>query len=49
MCSENTAIFVYANFIYVILAVSFSTAAPYRKPVYTNCEWVGREGDIVWV
>lgn len=37
-CYENSTIFLYANFIYIILAVSFSTSAPYRKPIYTNCK-----------
>jgi hypothetical protein len=35
-CSENTVLFQISIFQYVALAVALSTAAPYRKPLYTN-------------
>lgn len=40
LCSENAVVFQISIFQYIALAVFLSTAAPYRKPLYTN----GREG-----
>ena len=36
LSSENTVLFQFSIFQYVSLAVAMSTAAPYRKPLYTN-------------
>lgn len=35
-CPENTVIFTASIFQYIVLVIAFSTAAPYRKPIYTN-------------
>ncbi len=37
-CTENTVVFQLSIFQYVGLAVALSTAAPYRKPLFTNCK-----------
>lgn len=36
VCWENTALFTLSIYQYIALAIAFSTAAPYRKPLYTN-------------
>jgi len=36
VCSENTVVFLVSIFQYIGLAVALSTAAPYRKPLFTN-------------
>lgn len=33
---ENTVVFIFANFQYLITCVSFSISKPFRKPLYTN-------------
>ena len=38
VCSENTVVFTVSVFQYVGLVVALSTAAPYRRPLFTNCE-----------
>ena len=38
VCSENTVVFTVSIFQYVGLVVALSTAAPYRRPLFTNCE-----------
>ncbi len=38
LCSENSVIFQVSNFQYIAIAVALSTAAPFRKPLYTNCK-----------
>ena len=38
LCSENSVIFQVSNFQYIGLAVALSTAAPFRRPIYTNCK-----------
>ena len=43
LCSENSVVFQISIFQYVALAVFLSTAAPYRKPLYTNGREKGRE------
>lgn len=35
-CMENTSIFLYSNFQYVISVLVFSISKPFRKPFYTN-------------
>lgn len=35
---ENSSIFLYSTFVYLIVGVVFSTSTPYRKPLYTNCK-----------
>ncbi len=39
-CTENTVVFEVSIFQYVGLAVALSTAAPYRKPLFTNCKYM---------
>ena len=39
VCWENSALFTLSIYQYIALAIAFSTAAPYRKPLYTNCEF----------
>ena len=38
LSSESTVVFTISIFQYVGLAVALSTAAPYRRALYTNCE-----------
>lgn len=45
-CSENSVVFQVSIFQYVALAVALSTAAPYRKPLYTNGMGRGRVGHV---
>ena len=39
VCWENTALFTLSIYQYIALAIAFSTSAPYRKPLFTNCEF----------
>lgn len=43
-CSENSVVFQISIFQYIALAVALSTAAPYRKPLYTNGMGRGKVG-----
>jgi cation-transporting ATPase 13A3/4/5 len=40
MCYENTAVFFVSAYQYVILAVTFSKGAPYRKSMLSNCKYI---------
>lgn len=40
VCQDNYAIFAVSVFQYITLAVVFSKGSPYRKPIYTNCEFL---------
>ena len=35
-CFENTALFLFANFQYLMACVAFSISKPFRQPLYTN-------------
>lgn len=35
---ENTVIFQFTNFQYLGLSIALSTAAPFRRPLFTNCK-----------
>ena len=39
VCHDNYAIYSVSVFQYITLAVVFSKGAPYRKAIYTNCEF----------
>lgn len=37
---EDTVLFMMSNFQYVLTAIAFSVAKPFRKPIYTNTPFV---------
>ena len=37
-CHENAAVFLVSAYQYIILSVTFSKGAPFRKSIFTNCE-----------
>lgn len=43
VCHDNYAIYSVSVFQYITLAVVFSKGAPYRKAIYTNCEFHAEE------
>ncbi|CAK89910.1 unnamed protein product (macronuclear) [Paramecium tetraurelia] len=41
ICFENTTLFVFGNFQYLMIALAYSNGKPFRKPFYTNFYFIG--------
>ncbi|WAR15527.1 AT133-like protein [Mya arenaria] len=46
MSYENTAVYISSSYQYIILAIVFSKGKPYRKSMFTNCEYETVEEDL---
>ncbi|CAD8193351.1 unnamed protein product [Paramecium pentaurelia] len=41
ICFENTTLFIFGNFQYLMIALAYSNGKPFRKPFYTNFYFIG--------